>query len=462
MRRVWVWTAVCVIVIGGVGLAGELGGRFSSLIALEASPFHVDGFETILGIEYSESGWVFGAEAGFFDDEFDFVYFDAEGSLGAFEVYSVAGFDPLYGPFGPLFEYWNSVVSLSMGGVDLYAITLLSNHWYYDDSKKFWHDWPNEVGLGLRIGGWGTAGCVSVFGELQFNVDSSYDTDGPYWFWEYGFEEFVRSFIGQVYYGDWYGWTDWYWGDSEFTPYEPRCDLPFSGADFIVLAPFTCFDLYAGLGFTCSIGFEYLDLFVERIDLGIPWLELAYCGVWFETDLKEPYWALDLVVGEHVCLKPYLSLDDDYYSITGIVLNALTLEYEAAPGVTFKFGEKFTDDEWFDYVTWSEQWWTGWSAWGEIAAWHDNLWEYGWDGIWSYDDDEYIALEIAGDACCGRPFEAFIYNWFDTEQVGVFMDWDQTIAGMLLGIAPNTTLAFTIYVSPGGLDYLVFGTELAW
>ena len=109
-----------------------------------------------------------------------------------------------------------------------------------------------------------------------------------------------------------------------------------------------------------------------------------------------------------------------------------------------------------------KQWWTGWSAWGEVAAWHDNLWEYGWDGIYSYSYDEYLALEIAGNACCCGQLDVFIYNWFDTEQVGVFMDWAETVVGMRLGIGSNTTLIFTLYLSPGGLDYLVFGTGLVW
>jgi hypothetical protein len=466
MRKLWVWAVLLTLGIGCLGVAGEITGQFTSLGSFGIDPFDLYAMESILEVNFSESGWTLGATAGFTEDGFDFIFFDAEGSLGAFDFYSVAGFDPFdWGPFSPLFDYWNSVVTVSIAGIDFYAITLLSNHWYYDATWDDFHDLPNEVGLGLRLGGWGTAGDITVYGELQFNVDSPYDEDLPYWIYEYGFEDFVRAFIGHVTYGDWYGWTDWYWADSEFTPYEPVCTLPWSGADFIVLTPFACFDLYVALGFTCDIGFDYLDLFVEHIDLGVPWFELAYVGIWFETDLKELYWAFDFSVGDVACIKPYFSLytNGNSYSIDGVTLNALTLEYEVSPGVTFKAGELFTHDEWFDYVTWAEQWWVGWTASGEIAAWHDNLWEYGWDGRQLWGVEEYFALEIDGDACCGGQFDAFFYTWFDIDAIDLFMDWVLTVAGVRLGIATNTTLIFTMFVSPfDELNRLVLGSEFVW
>ena len=464
MRRVWVWVALFVLAVGVIGAAGEITGRVLSLSAFEFDPLDF-WLETVFEINFAESGWTFGATASLIQSGLEFVFFDVEGALGAIDLYTVAGFDPFDSCVGgPLFEYWNSVVRLSIAGVDFYAVTLLSNHWYYDAYWDHWDDLPNEVGIGLRIGGWGSIGDITVYGEFQFNVDSYGDTDGPYGIWAHGFDGFVRTFIGHVNWGDWYGWSDWYWADSEFTPYRPTCDLPWSGADFIALAPFACLDLYVGLGFTCDLGFDYLDLFIERIDLGLSWLQLAYFGIWFEADSKEAYWALDFVAADLVCIKPYLSLDTgrDSSSIDGLALNALTLECEVTPGVTFKAGEKFTTEPWFDYVSWTEQWWTGWSAWGEIAAWHDQLWEYGWNDLWSTDYEEYFALEIAGEACCGGQFDLFIYNWFDIEQTGAFMDWAETVAGMRLGVGANTTLIFTIYVSMDGFDYIAVGMDFVW
>jgi hypothetical protein len=461
MRKVWVWAALFVLAAGVIGVAGEITGRVLSLSAFEPDPFSF-WLETVVEIDFTESGWTLGATASFTESEFEFVFFDAEGSLGAVDLYSVAGFDPFdWSAGGPLFEYWNSVVSVSIAGLNLYAITLLSNHWCYD---AYWDDLPNEVGLGLRIGGWGAVGAVTIYGEFQFNVDSCGYEDGPYWIWAYGFDGFVPVFLGHVQYGDWYGWSDWCWTDPEFTPHQPTCSLPWSGADFIALAPFTCFDLYIGLGFTCDAGFDYLDLLVERIDLGVSWLQLAYVGIWFETDVKEVYGELDLVVADAVCIEPYLSLDKgaNGFGIDGLALNALTLEYEVSPGVTFKAGEKFTEGEWFDYVTWTQQWWAGWSAWGEIAAWHDILWTYGWDDLWSTDPEEYFALEISGDSCCGGRFDVFIYNWFDIEQTGVFMDWYETIAGVRLGIGSKTTLIFTLFVSAYDCSYVDVGVDFVW
>jgi hypothetical protein len=464
MRKVWVWTTLIVLAAGGIGAAGEITGRVVSLSALEIDPFYLY-LETVIEVDFTQSGWTFGATALLSEDGLEFLFLDAKGSLAAIDVYTDAGFDTSGGYVdGPLFEYWNSVATVSIAGLDLYAIALLSNHWYYDAYWDDWEDLPNEVGLGLRIGGWGAVGDVTLYGELQFNVDSYGYEDGPHWIWAYGFDDYVPVFFGHVEYGDWYGWSDWDWSFPGFTPHHPTCALPWSGADFVALAPFTCLDLYVGLGFTCDLGFEYLDLFVEHIDLGVSWLELADFGIWFETDFKEVYGDLDLVVADLVCIKPYLSLDTSSggFGIDGIVLNALTLEYEISPGVTFKAGEKFTEGGWFDYVSWTQQWWAGWSAWGEIAAWHDILWTYGWDDLWSMDPEEYFALEIAGDVCCGGRFDVFIYNWFNIEQTDVFMDWDQTVAGMRLGIGLHTTLIFTVYASSEGDNYVAVGVDFVW
>ncbi|MFC2105358.1 hypothetical protein ACFLS0_01180 [Candidatus Bipolaricaulota bacterium] len=467
MPKIWVCAALLVLAAGVMGVAGEFTGRFTSVSEFEFDPFSLDWFETLVEIDYLQSGWTFGATALFVNDDFEFIFFDVEGCLGAINLRSVAGFDPFdYYAGSPLFEYWNSYATMTLAGVDLYAILLVSNQWYYDVYWDDWEDLPNEVGVGLRMGGWGSVGDVTLYGEVQFNVDSYGYEDGPYWIWAYGFENFAPVFLGHVNYEDWYGWSDWYWTDSEFTPHHPTCTLPWSGADFILLAPFTCFDLYVGLGFTCDMGFDYLDFFVEHIDLGLPWLEMAYIDLWFETDSKEVTWAFDFILADFVCIKPYLSLDTgtNGFSIDGVVLNALTLEYEVSPGIIFKAGEKFTEDEWLDYVTWTEQEWAGWTAWGEIAAWQDNLWEYGWDTVISdYSDyDEYLALEIAGDSCCGGQFDMFIYNWFDIEQTEAFMDWAETIAGLRLGIGSNTTLIFTLYVSIDGLEWIDVGMDFVW
>ena len=172
MRKIWVCAALLVLASGFIGAAGEITGRVLSLSAFEPDPFSF-WLETVIEIDFTESGWTLGATASFTESEFEFVFFDAEGSLGAIDLYSVAGFDPFdSGPGGPLFEYWNSVVSMSIAGVNLYAITLLSNHWYYDAYLDDLEDLPNEVGIGSRIGGWGAVGDITIYGELQFNVDS--------------------------------------------------------------------------------------------------------------------------------------------------------------------------------------------------------------------------------------------------------------------------------------------------
>ena len=75
-----------------------------------------------------------------------------------------------------------------------------------------------------------------------------------------------------------------------------------------------------------------------------------------------------------------------------LALKALTLEYEISPGVVFKAGEKFTEDPWYNYVSWTEWRWRAFSPWGEVLPYHWQLERYGWNGTYDEDYDDISKL----------------------------------------------------------------------
>jgi len=69
-------------------------------------------------------------------------------------------------------------------------------------------------------------------------------------------------------------------------------------------------------------------------------------------------------------------------------------------------------------------------------------------------------LEIDGDTCCGGAFNAWVYNWFDSDQVGGFMDWAEAVIGVDVGIGSNTTLTIQSILSSNGIKLLRIGAEV--
>lgn len=233
----------------------------------------------------------------------------------------------------------------------------------------------------------------------------------------------------------------------------------------IVQAPFACLDLTTVIDFTCERGFNYARFLLEDICLGLSWLELAYLDVTFgSSDEKDEGlekavdWRLDLVVADCVCLTPYLTLQQQGTAVTGIELAAITVDYSMGQGVRFKAGHRFRRWPWYDFLDWYRYEWFGFTWWGEIGSSFSD--PFFTNCSWNYESEEYIALEIDGDTCCGGAFNAWVSNWFDSDQVGGFMDWAKAIIGLDVGIGFNTTLAIHSILSPNGIVFLDIGAEV--
>ena len=93
---------------------------------------------------------------------------------------------------------------------------------------------------------------------------------------------------------------------------------------------------------------------------------------------------------------------------------------------------------------------------------HMQFGSFWWGTLYSADYEEYIAIEVSGESCCGGSFDAFIYNWFDTEQTGAFMDWAETVFGVRISLGSNSKLFLNVFLDAGGLNELDLGFEFIW
>lgn len=442
MKKALVISLLVVVGLGLAAFAGPLSGCWdlgTKLVVNKATEaVSMAWFGSTLTLDYTTCGWTFGSTAKFDKHAFYNLFFEAAGSVGAFGFYSALDFVPQT----PSFKFLVGFADLSIAGVSLYAGGMVYN---FNHSTALA---PN-TGIGYVVGGYGVAGDCSIWVEAQFNAAAK---------------------IGTIY---WYGYDtmiDWllYFDTDECVWYKPgwavqtaTCMIPWSGLDVYVEYPFACFDLLTTLAFDCEKGFDKVCFYVDDICTGLDWLLLDDLNICFEVQTKSVCGQFELVLSDCVCFTPYLSLvmdgNNDY--ITGIALNALTIEYDMGQGVTFKAGTMF-NREWGD---------TGfakvddtascdyassycWSSTGDLISTTD----YGTgccvdDGA-SY--DEYFGILVDGDACCGGAFSVSVFNWFDDQLTDAFMDWVETELDIMLGVGSNTTFYFGVDLDAEGLDNL--------
>ena len=460
MRSLWVGLVI-VALLGGPAVCNELSGRFSSFVEFVKGASLIDNVSVHGEIAYAPSDWTFTLSVEFVEDAFSQVSLDAEGTIGAFDLFTIVGLKPDQ-PLADFDAHWNTVATLSLGGAHLYAITAVSTTEFFASSKGGFWESNGDIGIGARLGGWGTFGEMVVYAETCLNMDYSY-LPSPFYYWMYGFDAFVSEFRGVVVDKDYYDWHNWYLQDSWLRPQSPTCTLPWSRTDILLFGPFGCLDLGVFAALDCGDGFDTLAVFAEHVDLGLDWLEIGRFLINWEIAWKGVSVDLTLVWDDAVCVRPYFAIaGDPGPSLDGIALEALTLEYEIAPGVVLKAGEKFATGQWHHYASWGEQSWSGWTSWGDIAPWHANHRDYSWQRTWNDDYDEYVALLLTGDACCGGALDAFVYNWFDTDQTDAFMDWAESVIGIRTGIGTNTTLMLNVFLDNGGLHELEVGVDFVW
>lgn len=475
--KILVVTSVLVVGLAAVGFSGPLSGVWSVIGNLEYDTneqVHLTSFESLLDIDYTVGGWTLGAVARLTRDYFDFIFFDAMGSVGAIDFYSKLVFYTRYNRF----HYWGNLVTLSIAGLDLYTILFASNRIFIYRQFVSGIGWANvgtitatdSIGTGLLVGGWGDFGDCTIYGQVRYNATLA----SGWMVYAYGYD-WVRNELGfhnEAYSGigchDYWNWV----GEAAFLPQTASCGLCWSGFEVGVFYPFACFDLTTSLYFTCEEGFDYARFQFEDICLGLDWLELEKLRIEFDVQTKSVGTYFCLEVADCVCFTPYLSLVPSQYGtstfIDGIALNALTLRYDMGQGVTFKAGTLFATGTGIAVNGFTGGWWW----YGCAEPWYSSInlfhafTETGevistneggsLSCVYNIGYDEYFGVFIDGDSCCGGVFDVWIMNWFEDSQTGGFMDWAETVGNLSIGIGSNTTLNLKISLTAPGLP-LGFG-----
>jgi len=431
MKKALVLSLVIVFGLGIAAFAGPVSGSWTNVITIDpdATPI-ISGFSSELTVDYTVGGWTFGSTAIFNLDAFDNLFFTADGALGAFSFKSVLDFEPET----PQFVFWGNAGSISLGGMELYAITSIYN---------FAQVQTPDIGIGWQVGGSGSAGNVTITGNIRFNMP-----DYSYYIWAYGYD----WFLGKMAYVSCGSWVKPYGGWKVQTD---SCTAAFSGADFYIEFPFSCLDVMINPSFSCTNGFDAFNIELYNFDLGLSWLSLAEVDIAFDVTSKTVDTYIGLNLGETTCITPYISLVGNGTTIEGITLNALLLEY-SFNGVTFKAGEIF-DNNWYSYLAPDG----GGYNYAFTTSGGLTLSDYYPGCVIDVDYDEYFGFVIDGDSCCGGAFSVYMYNWFDTSETS-FFGWQETTAGIDVGIGSNTTISFDLSLMNDGVDWFTFDIEFTW
>jgi len=451
MKKALVIAFVLVLGLGVAAFAGPLSGSWSMWAQLTVDKdigeaLRMPAFGTTLELDYTVCGWTFGSTAKFSKHAFDNLWFDAVGSVGAFGFYGVLDFVPQT----PSFKFLAGFVDVSIAGVTLYAGGMLYNFGYATLTP--------DIGSGFIVGGYGAAGACSIWVEAQFNMAATIGT--VYW---YGYDSMIEWIL-------YYDTDECAWYKPGLTVQTAGCTAAWSGLDIYIEYPFACFDLLTTVNFNCTVGFNKVGFYIDDIDLGIPWLLLDDLNIVFTVQTKSVCGQFELVLADTTCFTPYLSLvmDPTHAYITGIALNALTIEYDMGQGVTFKAGTLFNrswGDTGFakvgDTATCDGDYAFCWTHAGELlmSGYYGTgcCVDYGITGTARY--DEYFAILIDGDACCGGAFSVSAFTWFDDDQTDAFMDWVETEVDISVGFGSNTTLSVGFDLKADGLDNMVIGVK---
>ncbi len=472
--RYLVGALFCVLVLSITVFCGEFSGTMTSdlrINLLGVPAIAVADFDADLDIDYTLCDATFGATAIVDDSELKYVLFDAWGHLGAiwFTSYLQFGGPVLDNPLD--FDLFATIAGLSIGGVDLYAALAVDDRYRKDIDGPLW---------GYAFGAAGAIGecrlMVNAFFSLWVYYKSPYynivngRTDS--WF-------ILRSSLLRneehrcafYRYGDYFPFAykvcgDWYVGQNASVHWneEEPCAPEMERVSIYVDMPFACFDqLRVSLEFYGDVGFGDVAFEVAHLDVGIPFLEIEEFTVWYSVGQKYLDVDWDLVGGGVVCVEPWLRIARSGESNTpvfdGIQVPGLIAEL-AYGGVALKMGTRFNEED-DDYAF---------DRYGnrEHSESDPQLWcapPY-CEAMTAY--DEYYALIVDGESCCGGGFGLSIFNWFDVDDdnpngdaAGIF-GWEETRIEGYLDIGTNATLTGGLSILNEGLNWLEVGMEFVF
>jgi hypothetical protein len=426
---------------------------------------------SVLEADYSVGELTFAATAVNRNSFLD-LYADVYGTLGPFALASHVSFNPDVGYWEgeTEFQLFTTALWLDVAGIETYALFIV-------DGGHFWnYTSPNAQGTGLNLGASGAAG------DLLFGVDVSWNTTGAFavlpssWSWEtipYCDKAIMTAagFIGYDYEpGEKFQWTspDNYglpWPAGPWGVRTDGCSAFFDRVYVSLYYPFACLGVGAQLSVSGSSGFRWANFWVANVDIGIPWLKIREMDVLFTlTEKSISFFDFDLALSD-VCFKPFFYLDiQDSYTLSAIGLLGLTMEY-SWNGVTLKAGTIF-DDDLALYDPQSGIYGVVFDQYGNRFPWADPE-IYPTPAFFRMEDyDEYLAILVDGESCCGGNYTFSVFNWFDVDDdhglpAGIF-GWQELVLSASVGVSKNLTFKTGVSVLTSGLNWMRFGIDLIW
>ncbi len=473
--RYLVGMLVLVLLLSVAAVGGEFSGLLTSdlrINLLGVPDVQVADFDADLDIDYEICGLTFGATTIVDESELEYILFDAWGTLGAIWFTSYLQFggpedgDPMD------FELFATIAGLSLGGVDMFGAMAIDRR-YDDEIPRY----------GWTLGAAGAVGECRLMVLLEVDMEVYYyspDYYSGYRYWD-GYVLASTIFPGSkeacmfYRYGDRFPFAfktcdDWEvgWPVNSDDDGEP-CAPCFEQISFAIDMPLGCLHPLIWIQYHHSEwsgdGQFYASIFLFDIELGIPFLEIDYLDIYYDPEDKDIYWSWGLVLGDAVCIEPWFDIDYGKQQqssggpiFDGIELAGLSLEY-AFNGVTFKWGTLF-------------------SVWDSFDV-HGNRYPYYYPERhcaprsceWMSGYDEYYALIIDGESCCGGGFGLSIFTWFDVDDdgdgwwgvdpAGIF-GWEELRIEGYIDIGTNTTLTGSLSIRNEGLNWMQVGVEFAF
>jgi len=216
MKKALVLAIVCAFGLGAAGFAqGALSGSWETSICIDPGPpVLFSGFDSVLTVDYTVSGWTFESVSTFSILGWVGQVFNVDGVLGAFTI----GSNIVFNPAAATFTYWYNDATVNIAGVALDFQTILTT-----------------TGFGLAIGVSGGAQDLTFAADLYIN---SVAQAGPPPIW----------------------------------PVAAYC-FCFNSIDFELTFPFCCIELVeVSLGFS-QAGFDGITFAVTNITFpNLPWM----------------------------------------------------------------------------------------------------------------------------------------------------------------------------------------------
>jgi hypothetical protein len=450
----------------GVACSAQLQGEWDTWLKFhpDTSPMSFNVY-SFLDIQYLVGGWTLEASTTVDNGGLDSVWMEAWGALGAFSDWAFIYFNPGTATQTASFLTFENIAQVSIAGVDIYAAFAIQDGNWIDSTGPIPAAGAGQYGVGFALGGIGTAGDIRIGAEITWNLYSALWS-----IFNYGIDGNVNDWSGTYCASD--IWNPyWYYGGLGVV--QSSCTTMFSYATVIAEFPICCADVYVAAQFSCTNGFEGFGFFAKSIDIGIPWVKLYDVSLWYTPEAKAIDYDFQIVTGDVVCFKPYLSVVMQGANIVdGFSLNALTLSCTLG-GCEFYWGHIFQHN----MMRYSGYYWSGLTG---LSPYFDNYYFAATGGgltyyetkgcAWSsggYYPNEMFGIQCDEDSCCGGLFSFSLNNFFTTEAVPYGVDgifgWMGSYIELTVGVGSNVSLVGGLNVTAlGGTDFVTLGVKVAW